>query len=151
MRAANVRLALPVRSLATRSGRPIHGKKDGPTIMRARAGDPPRTMPQKILAGRASDPQLRGDVVLVKVDQVILSRAPSRALAEALAAGMKKTPVEAAVAYDGTCVTDAASLGDIEDGGPHSVSPDFPTHNIPIARPGIGFPGPVHLERFAAP
>ena len=58
MRAANVRLALPVRSLATRSGRPIHGKKDGPTIMRARAGDPPRTMPQKILAGRASDPQL---------------------------------------------------------------------------------------------
>ena len=45
-------------------------------------------MPQKILAGRATDPQLRGDVVQVKVDQVILSRAPSRALAEALAAGM---------------------------------------------------------------
>jgi aconitate hydratase len=108
-------------------------------------------MPQKILAGRATDPQLRGELVQVKVDQVILSRAPSRALAEALAAGMKKTPVEAAVAYDGTCVTDAASLGDIEEGGPHSVSPDFPTHNIPIARPGIGFPGPVHLERFAAP
>jgi aconitate hydratase len=108
-------------------------------------------MPQKILAGRATDPQLRGDVVQVKVDQVILSRAPTRALAEALAAGMKKTPVETAVAYDGTCITDAASLADVDEGGPRSVSPDFPTHNVLVARPGIGFPGPVHLERFAAP
>lgn len=108
-------------------------------------------MPQKILAGRAADPQLRGDLVEVKVDQIILSRSPSRALGEALAAGMKKTTVEAAVAYDGTCVTDAASLSDVEEGAPRSVSPDFPTHNVPIARPGIGFPGPVHIERFAAP
>jgi aconitate hydratase len=108
-------------------------------------------MPQKILAGRATDPQLRGDVVQVKVDQVILSRAPGRALGEALAAGMKKTPVETAVVYDGTCVTDAASLAAVEAGSPLSVSPDFPLHNIPIARPGIGYPGPVHLERFAAP
>jgi aconitate hydratase len=108
-------------------------------------------MPQKILAGRATDPQLRGDVVQVKVDQVILSRAPSRALAEALAAGLKKTPVETAVAYDGACITDPASIAAIEEGAPYAVSPDFPLHNIPVARPGIGFPGPVHLERFAAP
>ena len=67
--------------------------------MRARAGDPPRTMPQKILAGRAADPQLRGDVVQVKVDQVILSRAPAPARAEAIAARRKKTPLETAVAY----------------------------------------------------
>jgi aconitate hydratase len=119
--------------------------------MRARAGDPPRTMPQKILAGRATDPQLRGDVVQVKVDQVILSRAPARALAEALAAGMKKTSVETAVAYDGTCITDAASLAAVDAGSPTSISPDLPAHNIPVARPGIGYPGPVHLERFAAP
>ncbi|MCC6558363.1 MAG: 3-isopropylmalate dehydratase [Polyangiaceae bacterium] len=108
-------------------------------------------MPQKILAGRATDPQLRGDLVQVKVDQVILSRAPSRALGEALAAGMKKTPVEVAVAYDGTCVTDAASIADVEAGRAHAVSPELPAFNIPIARPGIGFPAPVHLERFAAP
>ena len=108
-------------------------------------------MPQKILAGRATDPQLRGDVVQVKVDQVILSRAPSRALAEALAAGMKKTPVETAVAYDGACITDPASIAAVEEGAPYAVSPDFPLHNIPVARPGIGYPGPVHLERFAAP
>lgn len=119
--------------------------------MRARAGDPPRTMPQKILAGRASDPQLRGDLVQVKVDQVILSRAPSRALGEAVSLGLKKTPIEVAVAYDGICVTDARSLADTQAGAPRSVSPDFPAYNIPIARAGIGFPAPVHLERFGAP
>ncbi len=119
--------------------------------MRARAGDPPRTMPQKILAGRAPDPQLRGDLVQVKVDQVILSRAPSRAFAEALNFGLKKTPVEVAVAYDGCCVTDARSLKDTDDRGPASTPPELPAYNIQIARPGIGFPAPVHLERFAAP
>lgn len=119
--------------------------------MRARAGDPPRTMPQKILAGRCSDPQLRGDLVQVKVDQVVLSRAPARALAEANALGLKKTTVEVAVAYDGTCVTDRASLRDTEERGPGSTPPELPGYNIQIARPGIGFPGPVHLERFAAP
>jgi aconitate hydratase len=46
--------------------------------MRARAGDPPRTMPQKILAGRAADPQLRGDLVHVKVDQVVDARLERR-------------------------------------------------------------------------
>src|SRR5688572_4354213 len=113
--------------------------------MRARAGDPPRTMPQKILAGRAADPQLRGDLVQVKVDQVVLSRAPARALAEGVAAGLKKTTVEVAVAYDGTCVTDAASIAAVDAGGARSVSPELPAFNVPVARPGIGFPGPVHL------
>lgn len=115
--------------------------------MRARAGDPPRTMPQKILAGRAADPQLRGELVQVKVDQVILSKAPSRAFAEALAAGLKKTPVEVALAYDGICVTRA------DDGaeGPAAAAAEFTAHGIQVARPGIGFPGPVHLERFASP
>src|SRR6185312_6468957 len=51
----------------------------------------------------------------------------------------------------GTCITDAASLADVDEGGHASVSPELPAHNIPVARPGIGFPGPVHLERFAAP
>ena len=119
--------------------------------MRARAGDPPRTMPQKVLAGRAADPQLRGDLVQVKVDQVILSRAPGRAIAEALSMGMKKTSIEVPVAYDGVCVTDARSLRDVEDRGPAATPPDAPSLNILVARAGIGFPGPVHLERFAAP
>ena len=51
--------------------------------MRARAGDPPRTMAQKILAGRCAIRRLSGDLVQVKVDQIVLARAPARALAEA--------------------------------------------------------------------
>ncbi len=77
--------------------------------MRARAGDPPRTMAQKILGGRAADPSLSGDLVQVKVDHVVLSRAPARVFTEALHAGLKKTTAEVAIAYDGTCVTGVAS------------------------------------------
>ncbi len=119
--------------------------------MRARAGDPPRTMPQKVLAGRASDPQLKGDLVRVKVDQVILSRAPARALAEALDMGMKKAQPEVTIAYDGTCVTDASTELARKNGAPTAVAQGFPEHGVLIARAGIGFPAPVHIERFAAP
>lgn len=119
--------------------------------MRARAGDPPRTMPQKVLAGRASDPQLKGDLVRVKVDQVILSRAPARALAEALDIGMKKAQPEVTIAYDGICVTDKETERAKREGAPTSVAQGFPEHGVLIARAGIGFPAPVHIERFAAP
>ena len=60
---------------------------------------------------------LAADLVEVKVDQIMLSRAPTRAFAEALSAGMKKTPVEIAVAYDGACVTEAASAA-LDAGSP---------------------------------
>ena len=119
--------------------------------MRARAGDPPRTMPQKVLAGRAADPLLGGDEVHVKVDQVILSRAPARALAQAVSMGLKKTPVEVAVAYDGDCVTDAAICQAHENGAHTTVPPEALIHGVLIARPGVGFPAPLHLERFASP
>ncbi len=119
--------------------------------MRARAGDPPRTMPQKILAGRAADPQLRGDLVQIKVDQVILSRAPTRAYVEAVAAGLKKTPLEVAVAYDGVCVNDAAWNSEVARGAWSAVVPEMLAAGIQVARPGIGFPAPVHLERFGSP
>src|SRR3954465_6428088 len=72
-------------------------------IMRARAGDPPRTMAQKILAGRCADPSLSSSFVEVKVDQIVLARAPMRGLAEGLQAGLKKTSAEVAIAYDGLC------------------------------------------------
>jgi aconitate hydratase len=61
--------------------------------MRARAGDPPCTMTQKILAGRAEDPSLSSDLLRVKIDQVVLSREPERALSEALLAGSRKFAV----------------------------------------------------------
>src|SRR5258706_2279476 len=119
--------------------------------MRARAGDPPRTMPQKILAGRCADAQLRGDLVDVKVDQIILSRAPMRAFGEALALGLKKTPVDLVVAYDGTCATDAARHAAATARAPDSVAPEMAYTGILVARPGIGFPAPVDLERFGSP
>jgi aconitate hydratase len=112
--------------------------------MRAKAGDPPRTMPQKILAGRADDPLLGGDLVHLKVDQVVLSREPALAVAEAERLGMKKVSVEVAVAYDTHCVSAAT---DVDNPGLRSAL----NYGMLVARPGIGFPAAVHLERFAAP
>jgi aconitate hydratase len=108
-------------------------------------------MPQKILAGRAADPQLKGELVRVKVDQVILSRAPARALAEALERGMKRAVPEVTIAYDGIAVTSPETIAAKEGFHPGTVSSGFPDHGVLVARPGIGFPAPVHIERFAAP
>lgn len=117
--------------------------------MRARAGDPPRTMAQKILAGRCADPTLSGDLVQVKVDQIVLARSPLRAIAEAREAGLKKTSAEVAIAYDTHCVTSSTSRGHAED--MHSAAAELLAHGVVLARPGVGFPAPVHLERFASP
>ncbi len=119
--------------------------------MRARAGDPPRTMPQKVLAGRSSDPNLKADLVRVSVDQVILSRAPARAVAEALKHGLKRAQPEVTIAYDGFAVSDRATVAAAAAGAPESVSSGFPEFGILVGRAGIGFPAPVHMERFAAP
>lgn len=114
--------------------------------MRAKAGDPPRTMPQKIFAGRADDPTLTRDLVYLKVDQVILARDPNRSLAEAKRFGLKKAAVEVAVAFETDCVT--ADSPAVER---QTVSREVLQSGVLIARPGIGFPASVHLERFAAP
>ena len=114
--------------------------------MRARAGDPPRTMAQKILSVRSSDPALAAEMVEVRVDQVVLARSPGRVFAEALTAGLKKAPVEVAVVYDGHCVTGARSAESVR-----SAFPQMLAHGIVLARAGAGFPAPVHLERFASP
>ena len=89
---------------------------------------------------------LSGDLVDVKVDQIVLTRAPMRALVEARDMGLKKTSAEVAIAYDTRCVG-GASPG---DPGP-LPSGELLAHGIVIGRPGIGFPAPVHLERFASP
>lgn len=99
-------------------------------------------MAQKVLVGRATEGSA-SDLTLVKVDQVVLARAPGRALSEALACGLKKAGVEVAVAYDGHCV-------DAHD-GKVLAPPDALPHGFHVARPGAGFAAPVHLERFASP
>jgi aconitate hydratase len=118
--------------------------------MRAKAGDPPRTMPQKILAGRADDPRLADEIVRVRVDQVILSREPNDVLRDAVDWGLKKTSIETAVAYDTRCVT-SGSADELDCRTPQQVAPYALNRGIVIARAGIGFPAAVHLERFAAP
>ncbi len=102
--------------------------------MRARHGDPPRTMAQKILAGRVKN----------GVDQVVLALLPAVAVAEGRACGLGKTPVEVAVAYETTCVTGANAIP--ADGRAALLS-----YGLVVARAGAGFPAPVHLERFASP
>jgi aconitate hydratase len=103
-------------------------------------------MAQKILAARSRDPTLAGDVVEAQVDQIVLARAPVRAYAEALGAGLKKTSAEVAIAYDGHCVT-----GRTPDEDLRAATPEMLSHGLLVARAGVGFPGPVHLERFASP
>ena len=118
--------------------------------MRAKAGDPPRTMPQKILAGRAEDPRLEAEQVRVRVDQVILAREPNDVLSEAIAQGLDKASVETAVAYDTRCVT-SANPDELQTRTAQQVASHALGRGLAIARAGMGFPAAVHLERFAAP
>ena len=105
-------------------------------------------MTQKILAGRADDPNLTGDLVRVKVDQVVLAREPDRTLSEAQLFGAKKCAVEVGIVYDTRCVT---ALTDVAPGLSARGSKDALNLGLLIARPGIGFPAAVHLERFGSP
>jgi aconitate hydratase len=106
-------------------------------------------MTQKILAGRAEDSApTTSDLVRVKIDQVVLSRDPERPLAEALLAGARKFSVEVAVAYDTRCVTRA---GDTTSPAGQRAYRDALGLGLLLARPGIGFPAAVHLERFGSP
>ncbi len=109
--------------------------------MRAKAGAPPRTMVQKILAGRSRDPENLGDSVDAKIDHVVIAREPQKVLADLGKPTGKGGPqVEVAVVYDTTCVT----TGDFP-------GRDFASRGLLVARAGAGFPAAVHLERFASP
>jgi aconitate hydratase len=121
-------------------------------------------MAQKILATRlrgASSGRGPGDMVEVGVDQIVLARAPMRVLGEALVAGLKKTSVEVAIAYDGRCVTGGRGVAnslrtasepeDLPSDDARAMSAEMLARGVIVARAGVGFPGPVHLERFASP
>ncbi len=87
---------------------------------------------------------MSGDLVQVKVDHVVLSRTPGAVLGEAVAAGLKRTNVETALAFETQCVTDGAST-------PSFDLAEMLARGILVARAGAGFPAAVHLERFASP
>jgi aconitate hydratase len=85
-------------------------------------------------------------MVAAQVDQVVLARAPARAFAQALADGMKKAAPELTIAYDGRCVTSRGAPSELS-----GVANEMLGHGLVVARAGVGFPAPVHLERFACP
>jgi aconitate hydratase len=107
-------------------------------------------MPQKILAGRADDPLLAGELVQARVDQVILVQEPNRVIGEAIQRGLSKPAVEVAIAYDTTCITARDDAGHDLIHHPR-VSAAALQRGVLVARAGIGFPSAVHIERFAAP
>lgn len=116
--------------------------------MRTKAGDPPRTMSQKILASHADD-DTPADLIEVKVDQVVLAREPHRILAAAVKAGLTKSCVEVSLAYPSRCIP-------TQEGASALLSPDrIPQEAVAlgflVAQRGAGFAPPVHLERFASP
>ena len=102
-------------------------------------------MAQKIFATREDD-RAEGGMVEVDVDQVVLVRGAAQVVGEAAASGLKKTTVEVAVAYDGRCVTDGTPSDELR-----ASTSELLSRGILAARAGVGFPAPVHLERFASP
>jgi len=121
------------------------------------ARDVPRTMTQKILDGR------RASGATFVVDQAALAGRARGALDAATARGMKRADLEAAVAYETSCVSAPADktgdvpadvrgdvLGDAK-GARDELVASLLAHGVLVARAGAGFPGPVHLERFASP
>jgi len=105
-------------------------------------------MTQKILAGRSDDPNLFGELVRVKVDQVVLARDPSATIGDLLQLGAKRCDVEVAVVYDTRCVT---TPGDQPAPAAARALREALNLGLLVARPGIGFPAAVHLERFGSP
>src|SRR3954470_8226116 len=113
-------------------------------MSRAKAGDPPRTMVQKILAGRSSGAVSRGHVA-VKADQAAIATRPHATLDEAISRGLKRTSLETAVVYETACVRDGHPSIDAD--ARHAIL----SHGVVLARAGAGFAPAVHLERFASP
>ncbi len=66
---------------------------------------------------------------------------------------------EVAVVYDGLCVTGRLPFGSGGGTAPPDLSGDdapanaasMLAHGLVVARAGVGFPAPVHVERFASP
>jgi aconitate hydratase len=105
-------------------------------------------MAQKILATRSSEAEaaIARDFIEVHVDQIVVVRTAARVHAEAVQAGLRKTGAEVAIAYDGACVG-----GERSGAGEPAAAEELLAHGVLLGRAGVGFPAPVHLERFASP
>ena len=111
------------------------------TRMRARAGDPPARCLRKFSPVDAPTRSFGATSSRSKSTRSSCRARPRARSPRRWRSGLKKTPVELAVAYDGTCVTDAASNARHGRARPSRWPPEMPQAGILIARPGIGFPG----------
>lgn len=107
--------------------------------MRARAGDPPRPMTQKILAAHVVAGNTPSGEGRVRVDQVVLT-SPPRIRAIVARLGSRKLAPELSIAY-----APAQGQGETLD------VEALVAKGFSVGRPGAGFAAAVHLERFASP
>lgn len=114
--------------------------------MRPRAGDPPRTMAQKILAGRALN-EADQEVLSLKVDHAVLAADPVRTAKLLLQKGTTKARVETALAYSPACSFSAG----LRVVGGDDLEPQLLKLGFNVGKVGHGFGPSVYLERFAAP
>ena len=114
--------------------------------MRARAGDPPRNMSQKVFAGHSDESTEVGEINQLRVDHIILAKDPESVLDLAIQHGLEECVVETAIVYDAHCIESETSSKRQRQLPPVAVK-----KGILVARPGIGFPASVHLERFGSP
>ncbi|HSC87008.1 MAG TPA: aconitase family protein, partial [Polyangiaceae bacterium] len=105
-------------------------------------------MCEKLLASHGEEGRAVHGLVRIKVDQVVLARAPNRVLATALSEGLQRSQVEVSVAYPPRCILGPA---DAEPGIPEAVAPEALDLGFLVAQPGAGFAAPMHLERFGSP
>jgi aconitate hydratase len=99
-------------------------------------------MAEKIFATHSREVAQSGDFAVVDVDQVVLASNTPRVLSDAASLGLGKVAAELAVAYDSRCV-DGEGTPLPERAGQ--------AQGLLVGRSGVGFPAPVHLERFAGP
>jgi len=104
-------------------------------------------MTQKVIAGRTGCPDGAQAGVRVRVDQVVITRCPQLIWMALARAGLRRAAVETAVVYDTRSVTGPGSEPILEP----EVVRELLKFGVLVGRSGLGFPGPVHLERFAAP
>ncbi|MCH2110133.1 MAG: aconitase family protein, partial [Polyangiaceae bacterium] len=118
--------------------------------MRAKAGDPPRTMGQRVLASHATSEAPDEDgLIEVKVDQVVLAREPNRSLGLAVQEGLTQSRVEVSIAYHPYSI--GLSTNEVDPRAPTSVPAEALGLGFLVAQKGVGFAPAVHLERFGSP
>lgn len=117
--------------------------------MRTRSSEPAKTMAQKIVLSHAKDAVWSAGSVCARVDQVVLSRDPSRVLHLARESHDKQFQVETSMAYTPHCLLRSEAECELQHG--RDLRTEALALGFTVAKAGAGFAPPTHLERFAAP